>query len=110
MATQAVIAYASADAARKVFDDQRRQWSSCAGRSFTLTVPNEMPSRWTFGPLTTPDGSLVMTFTAQVRSSVGVQRVLTAWNNFIIDVAVNGVNVGDRGVDVKNAIAAKIPQ
>ncbi|OBA81915.1 hypothetical protein A9W99_13110 [Mycobacterium sp. 1164966.3] len=110
MATQAVIAYVSADAARKVFDDQRRQWSSCAGRSFTLTVPNETPSRWTFGPLTTPDDSLVMTFTAQARSSVGVQRVLTARNNFIIDVAVNGLNVGDRGVDVKNAIAAKIPQ
>jgi eukaryotic-like serine/threonine-protein kinase len=110
MAEQAVIAFFSADAAHRVFDDQRRQWSVCAGRTFTLTVPNETPSRWTFGPLTTPDGNLVMTFSAQARSSAGVQRVLAVRNNVIIDVAANGLNVGNQGVDIVKAIVAKIPQ
>jgi eukaryotic-like serine/threonine-protein kinase len=110
MATQAVIAFFSADAARKVFDDQRQHWAACAGRTFTVTVPNETPSRWTFGRLTTPGGNLVMTFTAQARSSAGVQRVLTVRNNIIIDVAANGLNVGDQAVVIANAIAAKMPQ
>ena len=110
MAGQAVIAFVSADAARKVFEDQRRQWSACAGRTFTLTSPNETPKRWTFGPLTTLDGNLVMTFTGQGRSSAGVQRVLTARNNIIIDVAAEALDVGGQGVAIVNAIAAKIPQ
>jgi len=109
-AAQAVLAFPSADAAQRALADQRRQWSACSGRSFTLTNPGETPTRWTFGPLTTPDGSLVMTFTAQARSSVGCQRVLAARNNVLIDVAANGFNIGNRGVDIANAIAAKIPQ
>jgi eukaryotic-like serine/threonine-protein kinase len=109
-AAQAVLAFPSADAAQRVLADQRRQWSACSGRTFTLTIPNESPTRWTFGPLTTPDGSLVMTFTAEARSSAGCQRVLAARNNVIIDVAANGFNVGNHGVDIANAIAAKIPQ
>ncbi|MDT5347991.1 MAG: eukaryotic-like serine/threonine-protein kinase, partial [Mycobacterium sp.] len=109
-AAQAVLAFPSADAAQRVLADQRRQWSACAGRTFMLTTPNETPTRWKFGPLTAPDGSLVMTFTAEARSSAGCQRVLAARNNVIIDVAANGFNVGDHGVDILNAIAAKIPQ
>jgi eukaryotic-like serine/threonine-protein kinase len=51
-----------------------------------------------------------MRFTAQARSSAGVQRVLAVRNNIIIDVAANGLNVGDQGVAIVRAIAAKIPQ
>jgi len=109
MATQALIAFVSADAARKVFENQRRQWTACAGRTFTLTVPNETPTRWTFGPLSTPDGNLAMTFAAQARSSAGIQRVLAVCNNIIIDVAAEALDVGNQGVDIAKAIAAKIP-
>lgn len=108
MVSQAVIAFFSADAARKVFDEQRGHWSACAGRTFTLTVANQSPSRWTFGPLTTPDGDLVMAFTANAASSARVQRVLAVRKNTIIDVATNGLN--DTGIDIAKRIAAKIPQ
>ncbi len=109
-AAQMVMAFPSADAAQTVLADQRRQWSACAGRTFALTMPNETPKSFTFGPLTTLDGNLVMTFTAEGRSSAGCQRALGVRNNIIIDVSALGFNVDNHGVDILNAIAAKIPR
>ncbi|QLL10541.1 sensor domain-containing protein [Mycobacterium vicinigordonae] len=106
---QAVIAFPSAAAAQQVLAEQQRQWSACSGRTFTVTTPNETPTPWTFGPLTTPGGTLVMSFTSQVRSSVSCQRAMAARNNVIVDVAANGFDVGNHGVDVLNAIVAKVP-
>ncbi|GLD21500.1 hypothetical protein Mkiyose1385_55990 [Mycobacterium kiyosense] len=106
---QAVIAFPSASAAQQVLAAQQRQWQACSGRTFTVTTPSETPSDWTFGPLTTSGGTLVMSFVARLRSSVSCQRTMAVRNNVIIDIAVNGLNVGNHGVDVLNAIAAKIP-
>ena len=63
-----------------------RKWSACAGRTFTLSLPNETPHRWTFSPLTIPDGRLRaddLQEKAQAMPDVGV---LAARNNVIIDV------------------------
>jgi len=46
---------------------------------------------------------------AQARSSAGIQRVLGVCNNIIIDVAAEALDVGNQGVDIAKAIAAKIP-
>jgi eukaryotic-like serine/threonine-protein kinase len=108
--TQMVMAFPSADAAQTVLAEQRQHWQACAGRTFALTTPNETPKNFTFGPLTTPDGNLAMTFTALGRSSAGCQRALGVRNNIIIDVAASGFNIGNHGLDMLNAIAAKIPQ
>ncbi|MGH3556563.1 MAG: serine/threonine-protein kinase PknH/PknJ [Mycobacterium sp.] len=106
---QAVIAFPTADAAQKVFADRRQTWAACAGRTFTLTLPNETPHRWNFSPLTTPDGNLVMTASQEGRNYMGCQRALTARNNVIVDVGSCSFSTDKKGVDILNAIAAKIP-
>jgi serine/threonine-protein kinase len=107
---QAVIAFQDADAARSAFAGFQKQWAACANRDFTLTLPNETPRTFTFGPLTTPNGALVITATQQHMSYIGSQRVLAVRNNVIIDLGAYGIKVGNKGVDLVNAIAAKIPQ
>jgi PknH-like extracellular domain len=106
---QAVIAYSTADAAQKVLADQHQKWSACAGRTFTLTLPNESPHRWSFSPLTTPDGALVLTTSREGKSYFGCQRALTARNNVIIDVGSCKLSLDKKGLEILNAIAAKIP-
>ncbi|MGH3971489.1 MAG: serine/threonine-protein kinase PknH/PknJ [Mycobacterium sp.] len=106
---QAVIAFPAADVAQKVFADQRQTWSACAGRTFTLTLPNDTPHRWNFSPLTTPDGILVMTASQEGRSYMGCQRALTARNNVIVDIGSCSMSPDKKGVDILNAIAAKVP-
>lgn len=109
-AEEVVIAFPSASAAEQVLAQQRQQWAACSGRTFTLTMPNEPPHQFTFGPLSSPDDAVAMTLTPPDRSSAGIQRALAARRNIIIDVAAIGFNVGNRGLDILNAIAAKIPQ
>ena len=106
---QAVIAFPTAAAAQKVLADQRQKWSACAGRTFTLSLPNETPHRWTFSPLTIPDGTLVLTTSREGTSYAGCQRALAARNNVIIDVGACKLGLDKKGVDILNAIAAKIP-
>jgi eukaryotic-like serine/threonine-protein kinase len=105
---QAVISYPTADAAQKVFAAARQTWSACAGRTFTLTLPNETLHRWNFGPLTIPDGTLAMTTSPEGRSYMGCQRALAARDNVIVDVGSCSFSRDKKGLDILNAIAAKI--
>ena len=107
---QAVIAFHTAAAAQKALADQHQKWSACAGRTFTLTLPNESPHQWAFSPLTTPDGILVLTTSREGKSYMGCQRALTARNNVIVDVGSCSFNLDKKGVDLLKAIAAKIPR
>jgi serine/threonine-protein kinase len=111
--TQTVIAYASADAARKVVEDQVPQWSACSGRTVTL-VPQEnfkTAVHLTFGPLVNTDGivSMVQSSPDMSTNNLGSQRALAARGNVVIDVAISRPDVTNEAVDVLNAIAAKIP-
>ncbi|OBA81890.1 hypothetical protein A9W99_13105 [Mycobacterium sp. 1164966.3] len=106
---QAVIAYPTADAAQKVLADQHQKWSACAGRTFTVTLPSEAPHRWAFSQLTTPDGTLVLTTAREGKSYFGCQRALAARNNVIVDVGSCKLSLDKKGVEILNAIAAKIP-
>jgi eukaryotic-like serine/threonine-protein kinase len=106
---QAVVAFPTADAAQKVLAEQHQKWSACAGRNFTLTLPNESPHRWAFSPLTTPDGALVLTTSREGKIYAGCQRALTARNNVIVDVGACSFSLDKKGVDLLKAIVAKIP-
>jgi eukaryotic-like serine/threonine-protein kinase len=106
---QAVIAFPTADAAQKVLADLHQKWAACAGRTFTVTLPREAPHRWSFSPLSTPNGTLVLTTSREGRSYAGCQRALAARNNVIIDVGACNMSVDKKGVEILNAIAAKIP-
>jgi hypothetical protein len=107
---QAVIAFPTAADAQNLLATQQQKWSACAGRTYTLTLPNSSPHRWNFSPLTTPDGTLVMTSAQQGKSYMGCQRALAARNNIIIDVGSCQFSANQKGVDILNAIVAKVPR
>jgi hypothetical protein len=107
---QAVIAFPTAAAAQKVLADQHQTWSACAGRTFTLTLPNETPHQWTFSQLTTPGGNLVLTTAREGKSYMGCQRTMTARNNVVVDVGSCSFSPDKKGVDILNAIAEGIPR
>jgi PknH-like extracellular domain len=82
---QAVIAFPSADEAKRLLAAQKSQWTSCAGR--TLTMTQEM----------------------KARRGIGCQRALAVRNNVAIDISACRYDVTNQAVDILNAIAVKIP-
>jgi eukaryotic-like serine/threonine-protein kinase len=111
--TQAVIAYPSAAAAQKVVADQVPLWTACSGRTITVhRTNNRADAPMLFGPVVNTDGILSMTQTSPIPNGFqfGVQRTLTARGNIVIDVAVDHAAIANQGMDVLNAIAAKIPR
>ena len=105
---QAVIAFPSAAVAEKALADQTTQWSSCAGRSFTVGQNDQRQHR-TFGPLTNTAGTLAITHTLEGTLHLGCQHALAVRNNLAIDVAACRIDATNQGIDVLNAIAGKIP-
>jgi len=105
---QTVVAFPSAAVAQKAFADQAARWSSCAGRSFTIGAPNPSQHR-TFGTLSNTDGTLAISSTLDGSLHEVCQHALTVRNNLAIDVAACRIDATNQGVDVLNAIAAKVP-
>lgn len=106
---QSVTAFPSAAVAEKSLADQTAQWSSCAGKSFTVgNAPKELQHR-SFGPLTHSGPTLAIVSTLDGNTHLGCQHALAVRNNLAIDVAACRVDTANQGVDVLNAIAAKIP-
>ncbi|OBF79906.1 hypothetical protein A5791_10220 [Mycobacterium sp. 852002-51163_SCH5372311] len=108
---QAVITFRSADAARKAFSDQvLPQWSKCSGRTISVTIPGLPPQRTTFGPLNDANGIVSMAQTKDDINGWRCQRAITTRSNVVIDVNACRADLANQGIDVLNAIAAKIPQ
>ena len=108
-AFQAVVSFPSAAVAAKMLADQTAQWSACAGRSFTIGAPNPTQHR-TFGQLSTTAGTLAIASTLDGSLHEVCQHALTVRNNLAIDAAVCRIDTTNQGVDLLNAIAAKVPQ
>jgi eukaryotic-like serine/threonine-protein kinase len=106
---QTVVAFPSAAVAQKAFADQAARWSSCAGRSFTIGAPNPTQHR-TFGPLSNTGGILAIASTLDGTLHEVCQHALTVRNNLAIDVAACRIDATNQGIDVLNAIAAKVPR
>jgi eukaryotic-like serine/threonine-protein kinase len=105
---QAIIAFPSVEAAQKVFNEQREKWAACAGRLFMLSLPNEVPKRWNFGPLTTSDGKLLMTASRENAAYMGCQRGLATRDNIIVDVGACNFSLDKKAGEILDAITAKI--
>lgn len=106
---QALIAFPTAAAAQQLFAAQHEKWSACAGRSYTVTIPPQPPRQWSFSALSTPGGTLVLTTIREARKEAGCQRALAARNNIIIDVGACNMSLDKKGLEILNAIAAKVP-
>jgi eukaryotic-like serine/threonine-protein kinase len=107
---QAVIAFPSADDAKKLLALQKSQWTSCAGRTLTLVFPvPPSPQLWTAGTPADTGGTLTMTQEMKAGRGMGCQRALAVRNNVAIDISACRYDVTNQAVDILNAIAAKIP-
>jgi eukaryotic-like serine/threonine-protein kinase len=108
---QAVVEFPTAEEAQKVLSDQTTQWSACAGKHFTLTYPGIAPAPWTFGSLTKTDNTIAMIqrFNGPAMGTGVCQRALEVRNNVVADVWVCRVSILNQGVDLANAIIAKLP-
>jgi hypothetical protein len=107
---QAVIAFPSANEAKKLLVAQKSQWTSCSGRTLTLVFPAPpSPQLWTAGTPTDTDGTLTMTQEMKDGGGMDCQRALAVRNNVAIDISTCRYDVTNQAVDILNAIAAKIP-
>jgi eukaryotic-like serine/threonine-protein kinase len=105
---QAVISFPTADAAKKAVDGQLPQWSACANRTVTVNQPNKPPQRFTFGALSNDNGTLSMVDTKEDINGWQCLRGLTTRENIVIDVNVCRPDLANQGLDILNAIAARI--
>jgi hypothetical protein len=109
-AGQAVVAFDTAAAARQVVSDQSRQWAACASRTVAYKEPGQPQANWKFGPLQHVNGDLAITTEwVDGKNAILCQHALGARNNIVIDAAVCRPAVDNRGLDLLNAIAAKVP-
>ncbi|MGB6209697.1 serine/threonine-protein kinase PknH/PknJ [Mycobacterium sp.] len=107
---QAVIAFPTADQAKKVVAAQKSQWNSCSGHTLTLVFPTPpSPQLWTIGKPEDADGTLRMTQQLKDGGGMKCQRALAAHNNVAIDVSTCRYDVVNQAADIVNAIAAKVP-
>jgi len=107
---QAVVAFPSAEAAKKLLAAQKSQWTSCSGRTLTLVLPTPpSPHLWTAGTPADTDGTLTMTQELKDGRGMECQRALAVRNNVAIDVSACRYDVTNQAADILNAIAAKIP-
>jgi eukaryotic-like serine/threonine-protein kinase len=107
---QAVVAFPSADAAKKLLAAQKSQWTGCTGRTLSLIFPNPpSPQLWTAGAPADTDGTLTMTRQMKDGGGMDCQRALAVRNNVAIDIAACRYDVTNQAVDILNAIAGKVP-
>jgi eukaryotic-like serine/threonine-protein kinase len=107
---QAVIAFPTVEAAKKLLAEQESQWTSCSGRTLTLVFPAPpTPQLWTAGTPADTDGTLAMTQTMKDGGGMQCQRALAVRNNVAIDISACRYDIADQAVDIVNQIAAKVP-
>ena len=110
---QAVAEFPTAAAADKLLLDQTAQWAACSGTDFTLTYSGMAPQGWKFGPLITRPTVISMknapTDPNNRPNTGGCQRAMAIRNNVVADVWACRMGLSNQGVDLANAILAKVP-
>jgi eukaryotic-like serine/threonine-protein kinase len=110
---QAVAEFPTAAAADKLLLDQTAQWAACSGTDFTLTYSGMAPQGWKFGPLITRPTLISMKNAPSDPNNKpntgGCQRAMAIRNNVVADVWTCRIGLSNQGVDLANAILAKVP-
>jgi PknH-like extracellular domain len=89
LAVQSVVAYHSADDARKFFTESADRWSKCTNHHVNITLNGAPLPKWTSGELTKTDNRLAIPVTRGSDAATrACQRVLSIARNVITDVQV----------------------
>ncbi len=84
---QSVVAYPSADAAQRFFDQSAQRWSQCTNHRVNITLNDRPMPKWLSGDLGRAEGQLAMPVAMGMGAENRVcQRVLSIYSNVIIDV------------------------
>jgi eukaryotic-like serine/threonine-protein kinase len=110
---QAIVTVPDANTAHRFVTDQADKWAGCAGKTITEN-PTQAGAKetihWTFGTLNNSGGTVSLTHFAQEHQMVVCQHAVTARSNVVVDVVACQLGLDNQGVDILNAIAARIPR
>jgi PknH-like extracellular domain len=108
LVVQAVVAFPSADAAKKFFTTSADRWSKCSNNHKVNMHVNDVLTTFVFGDLGRTDTQLSMHVTRGAGERQ-CQRVLSVVNNVVVEVAACARAVGDQAATLANKIASKAP-
>jgi hypothetical protein len=106
---EGVAAFGDAAAAQSFVSKSVAQWRQCAGKQLIWTWPDGSSIPWTIGDPTESGGVTTIRNTAVLKQELGLQRVLAAKSNVVVDLQVLGVNLNDEATTIAKRILARVP-
>jgi hypothetical protein len=107
LVVQAVVSFASADAAQKFYAASSDRWSKCSNHRVNMTDNDHPRTALTFGDLTKTATELTMPLT--LGGGRSCQRALAVTSNVIIDVAACNAAISGQAATIVDKIQSKIP-
>jgi PknH-like extracellular domain len=108
LVVQAVVAYPSADDARKFFTASTDRWSKCTNHRVNLSVNGGPPTSYMFGDLTKNDTQLTMPIN-QNPAGKPCQHALSVDGNVIVDVSACSQGATDQAAQIAQKIEDRFP-
>lgn len=108
LVVQAVVAYPSADDARKFFTASSDRWSKCTNHRVNLSINGGPATTYLFGNVTKSDTHLTMPVT-QTPAGKPCQRTLSVNSNVVVDVSACNQSMTDQAVQIAQKIEDRFP-
>lgn len=107
---QAVVRFASPDAAHQFSQASASQWADCDSQLLNVTRTDGKVRTWQMSDFADAGDTLTMRVAPMGMASGGCLRGLRAHSNVVIDVMVCGEQVTDQAAAITGAIADGMPQ
>lgn len=110
IAYQAVVSFPQALGAHDFYAGQVTSWANCDNRRVDLHDPGDPNADyWSLSKASNNEGVLTIVRVEEGGQGWSCQRALTAKNNIVIDVSACADNINDRGAQIAERIAKKVP-
>lgn len=97
-------------AARRALDRYVGLWRDCAGKSAKWTFTNGQVVTITYGaPVDVGGGIFTLTNSIAESPALQLRRVIAVKANVLVDNGISSVHIGDRAVDVTQAMLDRVP-
>lgn len=106
---QAVLSFPDQMAAIGALQKQQKQWTTCGGRSLTVTPPGEVPQTWQLGQPSTTSGTVKLDLTL-AGGGAGCQHGIGVRGNVLIDIRQCRTSGAVDVTALVNAIGSKVPR
>ncbi|ORV09855.1 sensor domain-containing protein [Mycobacterium celatum] len=106
---EGVATFDDAAAAKNFVSKWAAQWRQCAGKQLVWTWPDGSTVPWALGDPAESGGVATIRNTAVRQQSLGLERVLAAKSNVVVDLQVLGMNLSDEATLIAKRILERIP-